>query len=165
MQDAQWNINRLYSKFQSMYKNGAVGAAFVSLAEIFHILLQKPIPSELKLDWEGCINRSADKLPIEKVCSELFHKYTQLGRILAVGGAYNEDEFLQILTLRIEIELAEALLIHLNWPHSCFSHHNLDEAIHGALFDPQNARSRNTAVRLIRRNWGIPLKSEWLKTQ
>lgn len=163
MHDEQQTIDGLYSKFQMFQARGAVGSAFISLAEIFHVLGKHPQAIGPNSDSLDRIKQTAKTLSKDGVRSELLRKYAQLRQILSVPGAYNEDEILQILTLRIEVELAEALLNFLNWP-AQISDAILDDEIHRALCEPENIRPRNDAIRLIRRNWGLLLRSEWLRT-
>jgi len=81
--------------------------------------------------------------------------------MVSTAGAYDAYEIVLLLTIRIELESAEALLAALSQAADLVPS-TVDDDLRALRADRQNKKAYQTALSMLRRNWGFPLESEWL---
>lgn len=132
------------------------------LAETYHCLS--------KLD------DTAQKKWMERITSESLPSYftltiqagvdkdiERIARILSFGTKWNEDEILLVLQIRIEIGILSVFLNELYSYRLKFSVNEIDEELRYLAKTKENKHSFEVAIGLMKKNWGIPIDSEWLK--
>ena len=85
----------------------------------------------------------------------------QMQKILAVGEKFIYEEWLLVITLRVELELFDELSSARKFCDR-IDFRSVDEEIHDAAVLPQNAAAFASAHRSARSNWGVRLSSKWL---
>ena len=156
------SLEQRYQLYVDMREKGVPGTAFVHLAEIFHIITHQDLPNGVKDGWAETIVQVSKVLPHDDVCIDLAIKLGQLRQIVSVPGLFDEDEILLVLTLRVELEIAALFFDDLGWDSSQLQEDSVDKALRDILEDECNTAQRTSSIRLIQKNWGIPLVSEWL---
>lgn len=156
------SVEHSYCNFVAMREAGAEESAFVHLGEILNVLANQRVSQRDRDQWERTITEESSTLSCEHVSRRLTATVEKLRRIVSVPGEFDEDEILLILTLRVSIELASHLLVFLGWNCVPLCDQELDELLHHILKDVSNDASTKWAAGLMRRNWGVPLVSEWL---
>jgi hypothetical protein len=146
-----------------LFKAGAYHSALNSLAEIFHCL---PIlDSSTRRRWENRLR--SQKLSVETLNAGFVgieEEVRIIRRILSIGTVWNGDEILLVLMKRIEIDLLLTFLTEFCSYHEAVSLDYIDERIKSIAETKENKHTFEEAKGLMRKNWGLPINSKWLRT-
>lgn len=154
--------NQSLRRFNQFVELQADGSAFLSLADWAY---EKPSvsnqPQETSVFEKELASLAANLNP-SKVHKHLNGVCKTLERILNVPGEFNEDEVVQVLSIRIQLEHAFALINKMNWQKLDLNLLLADERIKLILRDRRNMSAAKTAIAQIMRNWSIPKSLSWV---
>lgn len=141
-------------------EQGAAYAAFVRLGEILAEAARLTNPKSRE-HWQERILVESRRVHVDAVRGEALSNVARLLRIVSTAGAYDHYEIVLLLTLRVQLESAQVLLDALGHPELLVPPH-LDDDLRALRDDPQNRTAYQAACHVAQRNWGFPVKSEWL---
>jgi hypothetical protein len=157
-------IDGRWADYLRLCREGAIYSASVRLGEIANCLRFAQLASDLASKWSGALKRvtmSPDM--IQAVREEARTKAERLGRMLHGDSSMTYEEMLLLITIRVELEMLFAFLAERrigDLPDLS----SLDADLSAAACSPKNAAAYVTAQESARKNWGLPLRSEWLGT-
>ena len=82
-------------------------------------------------------------------------------RVLSIGTEFQWEELVLVLTLRVQLDLALAVMDLFGVDATSFDLTTLDSDLREVALSKQNRRYFMTALATMRRNWGIPIFDRW----
>jgi hypothetical protein len=160
-----FNLERSFQeKFQEYKKLILIGeyyAAVSRLVQIFHCL--NDADQEVRDKWVKQLR--SERLPdaaLHAIKAEISKDVEYIKHVLSIGEEWNDDEILLVLQQRIFVDLFEDFLRQLYGIDLQLSVEQVDNMIESTAKTKQNKWAFESAIRLMRRNWGLPIKSKWL---
>ena len=154
----------IYKHFQEYERLKAKGVlAITMLCEINHFILRCDANEQSKEHWLNLVKDEFTKnFDCNEIVSKIQQDYKKIKKIISVGEDFNEDEFLLILTLRIEMDLkkefCDQMKVGISFP-DCDS---LDEEIILLPRKTQNNKKEyERAISLMKKNWGFLIQTKW----
>ena len=161
-------INRIleerFTEYKVLLKAKECYGAILRLAEIFNCLSQIEEPFYSKWTERLQSEQLQDEV-IQTALVGLERNAERIRRVLSVGDVWNEDEILLILTKRIQIEML------LQFLKEIYSHSmevfldDIDRKVEEISASKQNGRTYKLVVAQLKRNWGLPIDSKWLRDE
>jgi hypothetical protein len=155
-------LNHRFSFYKDLLQAGEYHSALTYLAAISHCVPKLDTAAQSK--WVDFLRKEHPSEDAIRAAGIGIEKAAQIiRRILSIGTKWNDDEILLVLQKRIEIDL---LLHFLN---ECCSRQlsipldDVDEAILHLANSKENKRDFKLVVNQIKKNWGLPIESKWLK--
>lgn len=146
-----------WKEYRTLRSAGECYSALLRIAEIFGSLGSLE-PKERETQQKRCEEVVLDESELERIEKEFKEKEGKLSRILSVGNKWNEDEWLLVITIRIQNDLLQSYLFHRGYRFSTCEICPRAEILKQASLSPANQRAFDTALRMARRNWGLPIK-------
>ena len=144
-----------------LLKASAYHSALNYFAEIFHCL--PLLDNSTRRRWEN--NLRSQKLSVETLNAGFVGIEEQvriIRRILSIGTVWNGDEILLVLTKRVQMELLLTFLTEFFSYDETVSLDDIDKRINSIAETKENKHTFEEAKRLMRKNWGLPINSEWM---
>lgn len=151
--------NRL-AEYKSLLRQGAHASAFTRLAEVLNVVEHSELPNRVRYGLIGRVEEAAKSIGRESVQSGFEADLARIRKICSVGSRFNEDEVLLLLTIRVQLQLAGELYAHLGWSTEGLADPEIDSAMQDIM--RSNEKSTQKALGLARKNWGLPLVTDWL---
>jgi hypothetical protein len=153
------------NRFQWNRDNRPAGAyypAVVALAELENCL--EALPKKAQAKWKKRINEEPlTEEIVREVERGLRIVIERTQRVVSVGERWCFEELALALGWKIEIEMVLLFLQKRQYlTEHDFPLDELDEAIKGIAKSKGNQRDFRMAVSLLRKNWGLPIRSKWL---
>lgn len=151
-----------WGEFERLHKAGAAYPAIVRLAEIDNFLRNQRTQPRLVEKWSSAIGEV--ELSSEMVSSAMDdakQSLVKLARMLSVGTTFTYEELLFALTMRVELDLFVQFLARRGIKIDLdvtLADNELLEIARGR----ENIAAFRSARAAAKRNWGIPVASEWL---
>ena len=139
-------------------------SAFVRLGEIANCVRCAQIPPPVKSKWVDVleqVNVPADVL--RSITSDAKKDLECIARILSVEGTLLYEETVLLITLRVQVEMLFAFLAERGFVDRPDTN-RVDEQLRAVAWSPENRSAYRSGQQAARRNWGLPLQSEWLGT-
>ncbi len=153
-------LSERFIEYQHFRNEGAYHAALKRLAEISHCIPQLDRPERSK--WAERLRKEALTEEIIRAVKDGMEEDAQrIRRIFSHGSVWNDEEILLVLTIRIQIDLALAFLN--ERAVVTVATDDIDEQMVHISKTSQNRRSFEVAIKLINANWGLPIRSKWLR--
>lgn len=142
---------------------GAAYSALVRLGEIDNCLRYGDLPEPLVRKAHTAIHRAAisDEV-LAKASAEAKGNLARLKQMLSVGTRFTYEELLLAITMRVELELLEDFLRGRGMAVE-FDARSLDDDLLEVARYHQNSSAFRSAQIAAKRNWGLPLRSQWLE--
>ena len=156
-------MTALWVDYQRLRREIATFSAMVRLREM-SILVADPIfPDGNRSDWRERLD-GVDLTEIEvKNASDQAEEYVaRLQRIVGVGGKLIYEEAVHVITMRLELELFtefctdRGIALSINAAAA-------DKDMTALAGEGRNRTVFNQARAAVAKNWGMPLKSRWLR--
>jgi hypothetical protein len=150
--------------YKKLLGAGVYYNALTYLAEIFHCLPALDDASDRR--WTNTLR--SEKLSAETLNAAIagIEKDAQIiRRILSVGAVWNDDEILLVLTKRVQIDLLLVFLTEFCSYDRTVNIGDIDERINSISQTKENKHTFEEARNLMKKNWGLPIKSKWLSTE
>jgi len=155
-----------FREYEYLWQAGEYFGAVKRLAELSHCL--SGLNGQERNDWSERIKFFASSMPKETITvleNGLVRDAESIRRILSIGSRWNEDEILAVLGMRIEIDLMLSFL------HEHCSHNvttplpleYIDERLVELAKSKEHKRHFRWAIGMMKKNWGLPIDSEWLR--
>ncbi|MCI0664319.1 MAG: hypothetical protein L0220_24945 [Acidobacteria bacterium] len=135
--------------------------AIENLVEIHHCLPFLDAKSRAK--WRKRLKQihlSEEPLKIVEHGVDSDIKYIE--RVLSIGTIWNDDEISYVLQRRILVDMVLEYFREAIGREILLDHSNADKLIISIAQSRKNKRSFEIAVRQIKKNWGLPIRSKWL---
>jgi hypothetical protein len=145
---------------KELANQGAAYGAFVRCGEILAEAARLTDAESREL-WRRTVFDQCRRLELDAVRGEALGNVSRLLRIVSSPGAYDKYEIVLLLTLRVQLESAQFLFDALGQVGTFVPPH-LDDGLRALRLDPQNRTAYDAALQMARKNWGFPVKSEWL---
>lgn len=140
--------------------SGATYSGFIRLGEVLRFVLVHT-GGEARESWRETILKKARQADLATVRQDAISSAGRISRLLSTSGAYDIYDIVLLLTLRIQLESAESLLAALG--HAMIQlPPSVDDDIRALRAAKQNRQRYQTALGMLRRNWGFPIESVWL---
>ena len=150
-----------FEEYRHFMESDAVCSAMVRLGEILHCT--QASDHQLKQKWTERIESQAlGESAWNKAVAGVQAKAQRIAQILSTGGTYEFEEFVLILTLRIELELALEFLRFRGLAVPEIDLSALDADIEEVALSAPNKRLFDSARQRVKKNWGLLLRSRWL---
>jgi hypothetical protein len=163
MNDALLNqeLEERFLRFRRYRDHGSWSGAVTGWAEIFHCLPLLKVP-----DQQTWTQRLLAEAPAETMINEarttIHERVARIRRILSVGSEWQGEEILLLLGLRIDIDfLLDFLRDGLGHEFSVSLNDIDEDLLHLSTTTLHRGRFRESA-RLMKRNWGLPIRSKWI---
>jgi hypothetical protein len=153
-------LKNRFAEYESFAQKGANSSAFTRLAEILNVVLNSELSKRMHYDFLKRVEDAAKAIGKDAVHGDYEAKLLRLKKITSVGTDFNDDEVLLLLTLRVQLQVAAELYDHLGWESLGLSNPDIDVTIKRIM--RTNEESSQTALALARKNWGLPLVTDWL---
>ena len=149
-----------YTEFMGLCE---YGAAFQRLAEIENILEKHKLGKKAFSFWMDKVHSEIKSFVFWDAVEEYVkERFESICRIVSVGNEFNEDEFLLILTMRIEVDTVFEALERVGRP-CLFDFTKIDSEIYDLKRSPLNIKSYGRAVKSIDRNRLLPSITRWVE--
>lgn len=136
-------------------------ASSMRLVQIFHSL--NYLHESQKRFWlSRLIQQEFTELSIEIIQSRLKEDIQYISHVLSIGEKWETEEILLILQQRIMIDLFIEFFLNLHGRLIKLEMKDIDYLIKSTSKTKLNRNSFESAISLIKKNWGIPLNSRWL---
>lgn len=161
-QELERAFEEKFHAYERFMAGGSPFSAILFLGEIENCLPLLEGPSRAK--WVELVGRvSLSEDIVRQVRGELESTVETVRGILSYGSRWDYTELLLVLTHRIEIELVSEFLrrrdqLQPDEP----AMDDIDEAMLQIATSKANKTHHQLAVSLARRNWGLPIVSQWL---
>jgi hypothetical protein len=137
----------------------AIGSYLSALATLGGVAMVAPEQARQSVVTQLC--QQIDPNAMSGAAKEIVSARNQAAHILGIGSKFNWDEFVLILTLRFEIELALPLMCQLGFDSAALDLGSLDAELREVANLGANRRSFLSAMAAVRKNWGVPLVDKW----
>lgn len=153
-------LNEKFQDYLHFLHGGSAYSAIQKLGEIFNCL---PMLSRSKqMEWiEQLRNERLSEATIDSVKSKIENDIKSIERIVSVGSKFIVEEFVLILTSRIQIELVLDLLQELGFDEIKVESDEIDDKITRISQVKENKEAFKDAISLLKKNWGVPITSKW----
>ncbi len=152
-------LNRLWSEFERLWRLGERYSALLNVAEI-HACLEKLEPN-LRREFESrCQSVQLTRDVLEAADAGIKRDERRILRVLSVGNLWNDDEFLLLITLKVQTDLLLAFLNARGKNLRSESDAKCLLAIKAAAESIENRNAYRQAVSLVRQNWRLPVPHE-----
>ncbi len=136
-------------------------AAASRLAQIFHCL--KNTNQNFKDKWfEKLANISFSDAAVKAIKTRINKGAQRIKHVLSIGSTWNDDEVLMILQQRIFIDLFDEFFRELYKIDLQLPCEEIDDLIISTAKTQGNKQAFLSAIRLMQKNWGLPIESKWL---
>lgn len=136
------------------FARGATYGGFVRLGEVLKFVNERAT-SGARDSWRDRILEKARPVNLETIQVEATDAASRISQMLSTAGTYDAYEIVLLLTLRIELESAEALLAALDRPRD-FVPQTVDDDVRALRADKHNTKAYEAALGMLRRNWDSP---------
>src|SRR5437867_4098194 len=148
-------LERLYN--ERLRSGGDCYGAFIRMVEIYSVLDE--IRNHSREKFKGlCLTIELSPEDRRTLRNEIQRNVDKILRILSIGKTWIFEEFVMVVTERIQIDLVLRYLKDLGLQLEFESYQSLDEALENAVKSPRNRRAYNQAIAACRMNWGLPIK-------
>lgn len=154
-----------WAEYQRLLEAGASYAALVRLGEIDNVLHHQDGDYVVFRKWR---QNAADIELSEELASaalaEAREKASRVMRVVSVGTKFTYEELLYVITLRIELQLLSEFLHRRGVP-AGLDRLPCDVNLRNVARSRENISAFRSAQAAAKRNWGLPIRSEWLEDQ
>ena len=149
---------REYEKLNSL---GEYYVAALELVQISHCLSDAEWSVRDKWTRKLQTEQFSD-VALQIIKAEILKDVNYIKHVLSIGEEWNSDEILLVLQQRVFIDLFSDFLLQFYGIDLRLSVEEIDELIQSTAKTKQNKLVFELAIRLMRKNWGLPIKSKWL---
>ena len=154
-----------YDEYLKFRDCGEFFGAISNLSEIHNCIIHGQLDYSLCREWK----EKLEGIPlseeiIRSVKASIDEKYLRIQRIMSIGDIFNDDEFLLILTFRVQIELVVDFLGGKKADINGVDISRLDYEIEEIIESKKNRKAFNSALSQMRKNWGLPITNKWFSS-
>jgi hypothetical protein len=149
-------LQKVLPEYERLSSAGEAHSALVKLGEV----LAAAAVGERDEAGKAVRSRLAPAL-LERAAAEAARVRGRALHVLCIGTKFTSDEFILVLTMRIEVELSSGVLALFGIDTSAFDLGQLDEALKEAATSKENRRAFANALATIRGNWDVPIVDNW----
>lgn len=154
----------LFEEYDERVASGAYLAAIVKLGELLKWDKSAQYKSHIRrLELEHQIRTHVDPDVLRNAQTKAVDARKQAIKILSFGTKFTWDELVLILTLRIQLELASAVMALWDVEPSFFDLPGLDSEIREVAMCRVNRRAFASALQTIRKNWYANIEDVWTR--
>lgn len=157
-------LNDRFSEYLRLIPIAEPYLAIANLVQIHHCLSAMDAHSRTK--WDERLNQlqlTEEVLKAAELGVDRDVKYIE--RVLSIGTIWNDDEILLVLQQRIFVDLFLDFYRYRFNREIPLDLDRADRLIKSVARTPENKRSYEIAIRLMKKNWGLPIRSKWLNEE
>jgi len=159
--DLEKSLEERFGEYIRLIKIGAHFEAIANLVEIHHCLSVMDVKSKSK--WGEKLKQAQPHEEVLRVAeSDVDHEIKYIEKVLSVGTIWNDDEILHVLTQRILVDMFLDYYRDFIGRDISISVSKADELIVSVARTKENRRAYEISIRLMKKNWGLPIRSKWL---
>lgn len=149
--------------FDELYHNGAFQSALIKLAEMNNFLSVYNGSNKIKYKWIDLVEKkfTNSNFRIEDIVLAVNSDLKKIEKVISIGSEFNDDEFLLILTLKVQVELIADFFNNIGLNDMLPEFDNLDREIIEVSNQKQNKIEFNKAANQMQKNWGFPIINKW----
>jgi len=148
--------------YKELFEEGAWTSAVTRLAEIYHCASN--LPKNEQALWIARIrDEGLSDDAIKEVEAGIRKKIQRLRKIVSTGNRWTAEEILLVVQKRIELEMLFAFLSDEFPAETMASLDEIDQSIVTLSNSKEHGRHFAWARRKMRQNWGLPIRSKWLR--
>jgi hypothetical protein len=149
-------LNEKFSEYMFFKSYEDTLGAFFRLGEIYNCVPR--LEKEERSHWLEVIRKEKlNEQQIQLIKSDLERKVKEMEKLLAVFSDWIFEEIVLILTIRIYVDLAIALLNELGYLEESFDLKDIDAGIRDISKSKSSKHDFEASVNSIRKNWGLPI--------
>lgn len=155
-------LEERWAEYLRLREQNAHFDAFVRLGAIANCTRYAQASSELRSKWSGIleqIDSSTDVL--RSIKPEALEKIRRLERIVGIGSVLTYEEALLVIKSRVEIDMLISYLAE-RGVMEFVDFNSIDDQLQEAASSLENSPVFRSARQAAKRNWGLPLRSQWL---
>ncbi|MGH9874725.1 MAG: hypothetical protein ACRD9S_19905 [Pyrinomonadaceae bacterium] len=155
-------LDERFRRYKELAAKGTWKSAVIALAEIFHCASK--LPKAQGAEWVARVSdEQLSDDAMEQAEAGIKEKIQRLRRILSIGNRWTGEEILLVVQTRIEIELLTTYLSEKCPTKPSPSLDDIDEDIVALSKSKEHQYDFKWAVGMMKKNWGLPIDSRWLK--
>jgi len=161
MEKALRDVWASYERFRS---KGEAYSAITQLAGLENVVFFGTLEVSVRDRWRSrVVNEKLSPAEMEVALTSAKVTVERLKRILGVGGRFEYEELMLLLTLRIEVDLVNELLVRRTGVAAAETV-TIDEDLVDLMQSTNHSSAFANAQAAARRNWGIPIATRWLSS-
>lgn len=157
----QHKVQAVFNSYTELERTGDAYGAWTELAAIFALL--PTMDDEERAQWsERLRDLTLTPSSADAIRRGLATDKSRLAQVLAFGTTWLFEEYLQLVTLRIQIESTCELLAVFQDQNMDIDMHQIDERIKDSLEIEENRYNFEASLRAIQKNHWLPSQSRFL---
>lgn len=151
-----------WAKYMEHRSRGADYAAICRLGEFENLLHHDKVPAPLVMKWRQTLD--SEQIPEEylsKAIAGMQEDIARLRHVMSIGDRFIFEETMLLITLRVDVQLAmeflESRSIEVGDALG-----EVDDSLRSIARSGLNLSAYESARRMARKNWGLPIVSKWL---
>jgi hypothetical protein len=158
-------LEERWRKYEGHYREAAAFSAFVRLGEIANYLRHIEAPQPISSKWGAVIHGvSMTDHDICSVNAEAERRIGRMHRVLGVGSRFVYEELMLAITEATQLELLQQFLDARGIAHA-WNAGSFDAELYEISTSIENAAAFRSAQIAAFRNWGIPLRCRWVRSE
>jgi len=159
--DLEERLNEKYSEYVLFKRGGSQYRAVQLLGEIYNCVPKLDKKKQVK--WLKCVRKERlDKHSFQEIIAKLERDIREIKRLLSIFDVWIVEEIVFIMTLKIQVDLVIAVFEEVGYEEINISLTNIDKKISQISRGETSKRPFAESIKLIRKNWGMPISNKWL---
>ncbi|MFZ5672629.1 MAG: hypothetical protein ACOZAM_06660 [Pseudomonadota bacterium] len=155
-------LEECWSEYKNYISTGTYYSAIVRLGEVENLLRYGKVRRPLDRKWRSILDQelvSEDRLSL--AADGVKADVVRLRHVMSVDDKFIYEEAMLLITLRVMVQLAMDFLESRYYDFAVDTQ-DVDENLRRVARLGQNFTAYESARRKARKNWGLPIVSEWL---
>ncbi len=161
-------IKRIKEKYSSIIERKKEGFIldYIDLASIYHTIKYFCVSPQIRQEWlEKIYSLLFTGSDLRDAFSVLTKNYNDIKRILSIWKSLNDDMWVLILLLRLELEMVKELFLFKNLPFPEMDLHTLCKEMKDFSQIKENQKAFAFSVSQMQKNSPLPFKDIWFEAE